>query len=129
MIVAVAALLVATSLSVGLRATSGWLDHVHPMDRLLTAVVLGGVIVAASLLVCARYGITAAGYGLAFSFAPVGVYDVTKWWFRSRRTRGGWLMHAEAAMWLLAVRWGAVIAGAAAIAWLVMSPVSPTPAQ
>ncbi len=124
MIVAVAALLLAASLSVGLRATSGWLDHWHPLDRLVLATVLGGVIIAASLLVCERYQVVQAGYGLAFSLAPVGLFDVTKWWFRSRGTRTSWLIRAEATAGLLALRWGVVFAAIAVLAWVVMSAAS-----
>lgn len=124
MIVAVAALLLAASLSVGLRATSGWLDHWHPIDRLALAVILGGVLVGASLLVSARYGVIQAGYGLAFSLAPVGVFDITKWWFRSRQRRKAWLIRAPVAPWHLALRWGAAFALMAAIFWLALSPAA-----
>lgn len=110
MIVAVAALLVAASLSIGLRATGGWLDHWHPMDRLLLASLVGGVIVAALLLASGRFGLRQAGFGLAFSLAPVGLFDVTKWWCRSAGHRALWLIRTTAPPWIVALRWTAVIA-------------------
>ena len=118
MIVALAALLLAASLSIGLRTTSGWLDHWHPMDRLLLAIVLGAIMLAASLMLSSRYGVIQAGYGLAFSLAPVGVYDGWKWWHRSRGARSAWLIGAEAAPWLLACRWMTVLGLCAAVLWL-----------
>jgi hypothetical protein len=129
MIVAIAALLLAASLSVGLRATSGWLDRWHPIDRLVFAIVLGGVMVAASLNLSSRFGVIQAGYGLAFSLAPVGFYDIVKWWYRSRRRRTPWLFGADAAHWILALRWAAVAATIAMFAWLVISPVTASPPQ
>ena len=124
MIVAVAALLLAASLSVGLRVTSGWLDHWHPVDRLVLAAILGGVFIAASLLLSASYGVIQAGYGLAFSLAPIGLFDITKWWFRSRHKRTSWLIRAEAAPWQLALRWAAALALIGAIIWLAISPAT-----
>jgi hypothetical protein len=120
MIVAVVALLVAASLSVGLRATAGWLDHWHPIDRLMLATILGGVMLAASLTMSSRFGVIQAGYGLAFSLAPVGVYDVVKWWYRSRRTRTAWLFGADASSWVLVLRWAALIGLIAMCVWLLM---------
>ncbi|MGH9386640.1 MAG: hypothetical protein ACRD2N_20405 [Vicinamibacterales bacterium] len=121
MIVAVAALLFAACLSVGLRATSGWLDRCHPIDRLLLAIVLGGLLIAAALVVSTRFGVTQAGYGLAFSLAPVGLFDVVKWWYRSRRGPSPWLVGARAATWILALRWIAVLAAIAALGWLAVA--------
>jgi hypothetical protein len=118
MIVAVAALLLAASLSVGLRATSGWFDDWHPFDRFLLAIALGAIMVAASLMLSSRYGVIQAGYGLAFSLAPVGVYDTLKWWHRSRGARGAWLIGAAAPAWLRLVRWAAVLGAIAALVWL-----------
>jgi hypothetical protein len=115
MIVAVAALLLAASVSIGLRTTSGWLDHWHPMDRLVLAIVLGSILLAASLMLSARYGVIQAGYGLAFSLAPVGVYDGMKWWYRSRGLRTAWLIGGHAPPGLLALRWIAVIGVCAAL--------------
>jgi hypothetical protein len=105
MIVAVAALLFAASLSVGLRSTSGWLDHWHPVDRLAMAIVFGGLLTAAALAIAARSGLMEAGYGLAFSLAPVGFFDLAKWWFRSRGRRSSWLLGATASGWVVALRW------------------------
>ena len=124
MIVAVAALLFAASLSVGLRATSGWLEHWHPMDRLLLAILLGGLLIAAALAMSARSGLTDAGYGLAFSLAPVGVFDITKWWFRSNGRRSSWLFGATAAGWVVALRWLTLIAMVGALATLAAAPAS-----
>jgi hypothetical protein len=122
MIVAVAALLVAASLAVGLRATSGWLEHWHPIDRLMLAIILGGVMLAASLTLSSRFGITQAGYGLAFSLAPVGLYDVLKWWFRSRGRRSSWLLGATAAGWVVALRWLFLVAMVGSLAALAAAP-------
>jgi hypothetical protein len=74
--------------------------------------------IAAALTLSARSGIADAGYGLAFSLAPVGVYDVAKWWFRSRATRTAWLTRARAAGWLIAVRWAAVVTAVAGMTWV-----------
>ena len=122
MIVAIAALLLAACLSIGLRMTSGWLDHWHPMDRLLMAIVLGGLLVGTALAISARSGLTQAGLGLAFSLAPVGLFDITKWWFRSRPLLTPWLIGARVARWLLLVRWLATLSLIASIVWLVLSP-------
>jgi hypothetical protein len=122
MIVAVAALLVAAALSVGLRATSGWLEHWHPIDRLILAMILGGVVLAASLTMSSRYGVIQAGYGLAFSLAPVGLYDVLKWWFRSRGRRASWLLGATAAGWVVALRWLFLVAMVGGLAALAAAP-------
>jgi hypothetical protein len=129
MIVAVAALLIAACLSVGLRTTSGWLDHWHPMDRLVLAAVLGGLIVAAAIVVSTRFGLTQAGYGLAFSLAPVGVFDVMKWWYRSRHLSTPWLVGARTTTWILALRVIAVLALIAALVWLIVSGATASPPQ
>ncbi len=122
MIVVVAALLFAASLSVGLRATSGWLDQWHPVDRLAIAVVFGVLLTAAALAVAARWGLTDAGYGLAFSLAPVGVYDFAKWWYRSRGRRASWLPGATAAGWVVVLRWLFLVAMAGALVAMVAMP-------
>lgn len=129
MIVATAAVLFAACLSIGLRSTSGGLDHWHPMDRLLLAMSLGGLMITAALVVSARFGLMQAGFGLACSLAPVGLFDLAKWWFQSRRSPTPWLIGAHAAPWILALRWTVVIAVLAGLALLALSRATLSPPQ
>lgn len=85
---AVAVLLTLASISLGLRTTSLYAgDRVHPVARLLLAVVTGALMTAVILQVCENYRVFELGFGLLLSLAPVGVYDLLKWWFRRRRRR------------------------------------------
>ena len=106
MIVAGLALLAAAAASIGLRTTSGLLVRVaHPVDRLALAVVTGSVLVSLALRLSSEFGVFEAGLGLAISLAPVGVYDLTRWWYRSRRDVSPWLVGSSEAWWLVWLRW------------------------
>ena len=48
------------------------------------------------------------------SLSPVGLFDLTKWWFRSRGRRLGWLRSGDAPGWLIAFRWTFLAAAAGA---------------
>ncbi len=86
MTVLVAALLVAASLSLGLRTTSLFLDaRVRPALRLAAALVIGGLATAVILQVCSSFHVFELGLGVLLSLSPVGLFDLAKWWFRSRR--------------------------------------------
>ena len=83
--VTVALLLAAASL--GLRITSVLLGpRAHPVMRLLLALIIGGALVVGAMQLSDRYNVHDLGLGLLVSLAPVGVFDVAKWWFR----RGEW---------------------------------------
>lgn len=110
-------LIVATSLSLGLRATALVVDEpVHPMDRLALAAIGGGLITAVVLQVCASYGVLEMGLGLILSLSPVGPFDLTKWWFRSRGRRSGWLFGARRSVAVVGLRFAAVAGTVVAIA-------------
>ena len=73
-------------LSLGLRTTSVLLDaRVHPLARFAVSVVIGAALVLATLEICDKYHVTDLGIGLLLSLAPVGLFDLAKWWFRWRR--------------------------------------------
>lgn len=102
----VVVLLTATSLSLGLRALSILVaDPMHPMDRLALAAIAGVLIVAVVLQVSATYRVFEFGLGLLIALSPVGPFDLTKWWFRSRGRRSRWLVGAAAPGWVIALRW------------------------
>ena len=84
----VAVLLALASISLGLRTTSLYVSkRMHPIARLLLAVLTGGLMTALILQVCETYRVFEMGFGLLLSLSPVGVYDLAKWWFRKRRSR------------------------------------------
>lgn len=83
--VAVGALLALAAISLGLRTTSVLIPRVHPVARLIAAILIGGVFVATTLQISDRYRVYEMGLGLLLSLAPVGVFDLVKWWFRWRR--------------------------------------------
>lgn len=56
--------------------------------RLLMAILIGTAIVVYSLRLCDQYQVHDMGLGLFVSLAPVGVYDLMKWWLRSFAHRG-----------------------------------------
>jgi hypothetical protein len=43
------------------------------------------ILVVATLQICDRYRVRDLGLGLLMSVAPVGVFDLAKWWFRRKR--------------------------------------------
>jgi hypothetical protein len=83
--VVVYVLLALAAISLGLRTTSVLIPRVHPVARLIAAILIGGIFTAATLQVSDRYHVYDMGLGLLLSLAPVGVFDLLKWWFRWRR--------------------------------------------
>lgn len=84
---AVVYLLVALAgLSLGLRTTSVTIGErrFHPLVRLGLAIVVGAILVAATLEICESYRVFDMGVGLLLSLSPVGLFDLAKWWFRWR---------------------------------------------
>ena len=80
----IALLLAAASL--GLRIVSLLIgERFNPYLRLLMAIPIGTALVVYGLRMCDRYQVHDLGLGLLVSLAPVGVYDLAKWWLRSRR--------------------------------------------
>lgn len=78
----VSVLLALAAASLGLRTTSVLIPRVHPFVRLIVAMAIGAVFVAVILQVSDRYRVHDLGLGLLLSLAPVGVFDLAKWWFR-----------------------------------------------
>lgn len=99
-------LVMLAGLSLGLRTTSVLLPpQAHPLDRLALSIVAGTLWTAVVFEISGSYRVFDFGLGLMLSLSPVGVFDVTKWWFRSRGRRSGWLRAGRAQGWLLALRW------------------------
>jgi hypothetical protein len=117
MTVVLVLLVMLAGLSLGLRTTSVLLPpQTHPLDRLALSVAAGALWTAVVFDVSDSYRVFDLGLGLMLSLSPVGVFDVTKWWFRSRGRRSGWLRTGTAPGWLLALRWlflAALLAAAA----------------
>ena len=106
-------------LSLGLRTTSVLIGpEAHPLDRMMLSILAGALWTALVFEVSNSYRIFDFGLGLMLSLSPAGMFDVTKWWFRSRGRRSGWLRGVTGAMWLVVLRWAFVlslaVAGAAA---------------
>ena len=80
-------LLAMAAVSLGLRTTSVLIPRVHPMLRLIVSIVICGALVVGALQLADRYLAYDLGLGLLISLAPVGLYDVTKWWIHARRAR------------------------------------------
>ena len=78
----VSVLLALAAASLGLRTTSVLIPRAHPFVRLIAALAIGAVFVAVILQVSDRYRVHDLGLGLLLSLAPVGVFDLAKWWFR-----------------------------------------------
>lgn len=77
------ALLVLAALCLGLRSTSALIsERVHPVIRLILALLVGGVMTMALLELCRSYNVFELGLGLLASLSPVGLFDVAKWWYR-----------------------------------------------
>jgi hypothetical protein len=79
------ALLTLSAVSLGLRTTAFLGARLHPLARLLGAIVIGGVLSAAFLEFCDRYRVFEFGLGLLLSLSPVGIFDLVKWWFLWRK--------------------------------------------
>ena len=84
-LVLVGVLLALAAVSLGLRVTSVLMPRAHPLLRLAAASVVGTILVLATLQICDRYRVHDLGLGLLLSLAPVGVFDLAKWWFRRNR--------------------------------------------
>jgi hypothetical protein len=78
-------LLILSAVSLGLRTTSFLIARVHPVVRLLVGVLTGVLLSAAFLQFCDSYRVFEFGLGLLISLSPVGLFDLTKWWFRWNR--------------------------------------------
>ena len=98
----VVALLAAAAVTLGLRTTTV-LDgrEVHPVDRLALGLVAGVSLVWVSLAISTRYRAFEAGLGLLVSLAPVGLYDLLRWYYRARRPMASWVTGPA---WILTVR-------------------------
>lgn len=86
-VLVVNALLVLAAASLGLRVTGLLFPRVPPMVRLIASLIIGAMFVVTTLQVSDRYQVHDMGLGLLVSLAPVGVYDLLKWWFRRGRPR------------------------------------------
>jgi hypothetical protein len=84
MIFVVGVLLGLAAVSLGLRTTSVLIPRVHPLLRLAVSSVIGTILVLATLQICDRYRVHDLGLGLLLSLAPVGIFDLAKWWFRRK---------------------------------------------
>ena len=84
MIFVVGVLLGLAAVSLGLRTTSVLSPRVHPLLRLAVSSVIGTILVLATLQICDRYHVHDLGLGLLLSLAPVGIFDLAKWWFRRK---------------------------------------------
>jgi len=78
-------LLVLAAASLGLRATGLLIAAAPPWLRLAASLVIGGILVATAMQISDRYQVHDLGLGLLVSLAPVGVYDLVKWWLRRKR--------------------------------------------
>jgi hypothetical protein len=83
----VGVLLALSAISLGLRAIDLLIPRAHPLLRLVIAAVIGTAITTATLRICDSYQVHDLGLGLLVSLAPVGVYDLLRWWFRWRGSR------------------------------------------
>jgi hypothetical protein len=111
MTVVLVSLVLLAGLSLGLRTTSMLIDAgAHPLDRLAVAVIAGSLWTAVVLEVSSSYRVFDFGLGLMLSLSPAGLFDFTKWWFRSRGRRGQWLRGNASPSWLLTLRWLFVLA-------------------
>jgi hypothetical protein len=117
MTVLLVVLVTLAGLCLGLRTTSVLLiPTAHPLDRLALSIVAGAFWTALVFEVANSYRIYDFGLGLMLSLSPAGLFDLTKWWFRSRGRRSGWLKTAGTPGWLLASRWIVLAATAGGIA-------------
>ena len=73
------------AVSLGLRVTNLLIPRVHPLARLLIAAIIGSALTLGTLRLCDRDHVHDLGLGLLVSLAPVGVFDLVKWWFRWKR--------------------------------------------
>ena len=83
-LVVVGVLLALAAVSLGLRTTSLLIPRVHPLLRLAVSSVVGTILVLATLQICDRYRVHDLGLGLLLSLAPVGIFDLAKWWYQRK---------------------------------------------
>jgi hypothetical protein len=83
-VVFVGVLLALAAVSLGLRSTALLIPRVHPLLRLAVSSGIGTILVLATLQICDRYGLHDLGLGLLVSLAPVGIFDLAKWWYRRK---------------------------------------------
>jgi len=125
MTVVLVLLVTLAGLSLGLRTTSVLLiPTAHPLDRMALSIVAGAFWTALVFDVATAYRIFDFGLGLMLSLSPVGLFDLTKWWFRSRGRRAGWLRAGLAPGWLVALRW---LFLASLLGAVVLLPLIPDP--
>ena len=79
------ALLVLAALCLGLRTTAVLIPRIHRFIRLLLSLLIGGIMTLAVLELCRSYDVFELGLGLLASLAPVGMFDLAKWWFQRTR--------------------------------------------
>jgi hypothetical protein len=85
MTVVIIGLLVLAAISLGLRTTSVLLrPGMHPPARFVVSLAAGGLMTLVVLEVCESYRVFEFGLGLLLSLAPVGLFDLAKWWFKWR---------------------------------------------
>lgn len=103
-------------LSLGLRTTSVLAPPaMHPLDRLALSIVAGALWTSVVFEVSDSYRIFDFGLGLMLSLSPVGLFDLTKWWFRSRGRRSRWLFGATSPGWVVTLRWLFLVATAVVV--------------
>ena len=106
MTVVIVALVGLAGLSLGLRTTSVLIEpQVHPLDRLALSILAGALGTALVFEVSNSYRVFDFGLGLMLSLSPVGLFDLTKWWFRSRGRRSGWPGGSDSSWWTVFLRW------------------------
>jgi hypothetical protein len=106
MTVLLVVLVALAGLSLGLRTTSVLTPPaMHPLDRLALSIMAGALWTSVVFEVSDSYRIFDFGLGLMLSLSPVGLFDITKWWFRSRGRRSRWLSGAASAGWVVTLRW------------------------
>ena len=83
-LVFIGVLLALAAVSLGLRTTSLLIPRVHPLLRLAVSSGVGTILVLATLQIGDRYRVHDLGLGLLLSLAPVGIFDLAKWWYRRK---------------------------------------------
>jgi len=85
-VIVIGVLLALAAVSLGLRATALLMARAHPMIRLAVSAVIGTILVLATLQICDGYRVYDLGLGLLLSLSPVGMFDLSKWWFSRKRS-------------------------------------------
>ena len=81
----VALLVALAAISLGLRTTSLLIPRIHPLARFVASAIIGTALTTATLRICDSYDVHDLGLGLLVSLAPVGIYDLVKWWLRWKK--------------------------------------------